>query len=156
MSGMQKVTESITWITSRITISDASKTAGRYSGIGKGEKMAISQEKGIVGMALVKARRLEFEAKHGHAYDSKGFKGHSFYGYNCASCGVHIATLYANPNKGLLKVGHYPLTPKDILACNHQQRLVIKQQNRKKWEKRRSGIGETGSGTRQPRTTKGP
>ncbi len=43
----------------------------------------------------IKARReqrdWEFIGQFGHPYDNRGYHGHSFYGYNCRKCGVHIS-----------------------------------------------------------------
>ena len=40
--------------------------------------------------AKSKANRETFQAEFGHGYDPAGFRGHTFYGYNCRECGIHI------------------------------------------------------------------
>ncbi len=43
------------------------------------------------GLALIRGFREEFQHRFGHPFDSAGYRGHTFYGYNCSKCGIHIS-----------------------------------------------------------------
>jgi hypothetical protein len=52
-------------------------------------------EKRPAKTTTIQARReqrdREFRDRFGHPYDLKGYRGHTFYGYNCQNCGIHIS-----------------------------------------------------------------
>ena len=52
--------------------------------------------------------REEFERRFGHKFDSSGYHGHPFFGYNCRECGIHISLV--RPERWLKaeKLGNFP------------------------------------------------
>ena len=45
------------------------------------------------------ALMLKFKEKFGHAYDPRGYHGHTLFGYHCYGCGIHISKI--TENKGI-------------------------------------------------------
>ncbi len=44
----------------------------------------VTIENSHEGLALIRGFREEFQHRFGHPFDSAGYRGHTFYGYNCA------------------------------------------------------------------------
>ncbi len=52
---------------------------------------AAAIEKSHAGRAGIDRFMEDFRRRFDHPFDSAGYHGHPFFGYNCHKCGVHIS-----------------------------------------------------------------